>query len=323
MKLDCLKRKELKALTHIQGGVFSVHDSIDIMLDCSLQDYRATSPLLSANLSEDEAFLVAGELLQLLKAYYKLYDDYYHLSSYQELNRIELIKNDSIFTKYMGEFEIENYTLHNAWNDSNVSSLIDKDDILRVFGFNALLYLSNKSIEEVVNDEKKFADVYILLKLVYFDNDWANLYKIYESLITFAESANYPNLEEFKTDKDKLTKPANNFSVVGLLSRHGVTTKKTDKKNCFSLDEAKDYVFSLVRTFLEWKYQLEIFENVVEKVIRTRYGVEQWVDFTTLYENIRINPEKCGFASAEDMFKHINSKHFELNDDKTQIRLLK
>lgn len=138
------------------GGIFSVYDDFYSYahIDCSMQDYKAYTPLLPFSLDEEQAMKRAGELLQLLKAYYKLYDDYYHLSSYQELNRIELIKNDSIFTKYMGEFEIENYTLHDAWNDSDVSSLIDKDDILRVFGFNTLLYLSNKSIEEVVNDEK-------------------------------------------------------------------------------------------------------------------------------------------------------------------------
>lgn len=319
--------QRVESLDSYAGGIFSVYDNIDNMLDCSLQDYRATSPLLSANLSGDEAFLIAGELLQLLKAYYKLYDRHFNLAIYDELKNIKLIKNNNIsHHNSMEKLDIDNFLLHEYWHNCNMDSIIEKDIVLANFGFNALLYLANKSIEEAVNSEEKFADVYILLKLVYFDNDWSNLYKIYESLITFAESANYPNIKNFKKDRNKLSVPANKFSITGLLSRHGV--RKTEGEPYTGeyytdMDKAKDYVFSLVRTFLEWKYQLEIFVNVVEKVIRTHYGVEQWVGFTTLYKSIGVNPKVYGFASTEDMLKNINSKYFELNDDKTKIKLLK
>lgn len=65
------------------------------------------------------------------------------------------------------------------------------------------------------------------------------------------------------------------------------------------------------------------FLKMVDDLIRTHYGVGQWAKFIALEEKININPNDFGFNNIEAMFCSINSKYFELSDDKTKIRLLK
>lgn len=61
--------------------------------------------------------------------------------------------------------------------------------------------------------------------------------------------------------------------------------------------------------------------------MRNRYGVGKFAKIDMLakwvwyYHNI--NAQDYGFENVEQMLKSINSKYFELNDDKTQIRLAK
>lgn len=245
----------VEAFDKYQGGIFSVYSDIDDYLDYDPWDYRATSPLLPSSLSLNQAFVVAGELLQLLTSYYKLYDNRFNLSAYPQLTAMELIKGGTINSANMKTLNIENFILNDAWIDNDLDAIITKDGVLSEFGFNALLYLCNKSINDYRNDEKYFPDVYILLKLIYFENDWSNLYKIHESLKTFAEAYDYPRQDELKMDEQKLTKPANNFSIVGLLSRHGYlkNKKNINSEDCFSLSEAKEYVFSHVKKYLQWR----------------------------------------------------------------------
>lgn len=65
------------------------------------------------------------------------------------------------------------------------------------------------------------------------------------------------------------------------------------------------------------------FLKMVDDLIKTHYGVGQWVKLIALEEKININPNDFGFNNIEAMFCSINSKYFELSDDKTKIRLLK
>lgn len=65
------------------------------------------------------------------------------------------------------------------------------------------------------------------------------------------------------------------------------------------------------------------FLKILDGLIRTHYGVGQWAKFIALEEKIAIYPNEYGFNSTNEMLKNINSKYFELNDNKTAIRLLK
>ncbi len=50
-----------------------------------------------------------------------------------------------------------------------------------------LLFLAYQGISNVDDDDTHYGpDVYVLLKIISSNNDWSNLYKIFESLETFA-----------------------------------------------------------------------------------------------------------------------------------------
>lgn len=64
------------------------------------------------------------------------------------------------------------------------------------------------------------------------------------------------------------------------------------------------------------------FLKTIDDLLKTHYGVGQWAQIIALKEKARINPNDFGFNNIEAMFDSINSKYFELSDDKTKIRLL-
>lgn len=69
------------------------------------------------------------------------------------------------------------------------------------------------------------------------------------------------------------------------------------------------------------------FLKIVESIIRMRFGVNNFADITSLIKWIEkdnpVNPKEYNFDNIDDMLKSINSKYFELNDNKTKIKLLK
>lgn len=79
--------------------------------------------------------------------------------------------------------------------------------------------------------------------------------------------------------------------------------------------------------FVRKRKGFEEFLKIVESIIRMRFGVHNFVDMTSLVNWIEkdnpVNPKEYNFDNIGDMLKGINSKYFELNDDKTKIKLLK
>ena len=75
--------------------------------------------------------------------------------------------------------------------------------------------------------------------------------------------------------------------------------------------------------FVRKKPSFSEFLKVVDSVLRTHYGVGQWAKFVALDDKIRIDPSVYGFSSIQEMLRNINSKYFEVDNLKNQIRLLK
>lgn len=69
------------------------------------------------------------------------------------------------------------------------------------------------------------------------------------------------------------------------------------------------------------------FLKILEKVMKNRYGVGKFAKIDILAKWVRydgyVSADEYGFDTIANMLKNINSKYFELNADKTQIRLLK
>ncbi|WP_420366925.1 hypothetical protein [Acinetobacter baumannii] len=237
---------------------FYVWDEVNDYLDCSVCDYRASSWLINPNGNKNSALLVAGELLSLLMGYLRLCN-LENLYSHVKLNEIKVFYgNHSTAYSTFEEIQIPNFFLSEVWTEREQFKPNNPREInnLSKLSFDTLLYMA-----------KSQEDIYILLKLMAERTSWFTLYKIYESLETFTTMNSYPfliNIEKGKkmisvldleSEKEKLTKPANNFSLVGLYARHGYKqhVKPINTTNCFSLDEAKNFVYKHVKRYIVWK----------------------------------------------------------------------
>ena len=252
--------KPMAGFNDFHNESFCFYEEINHYLDCSTCDYRATSWLIDPSETEDNALLIAGELLSLLMGYMQVRNEksiYNHL----RINGIRLL-NPNFFnvSRNFNEVQIPNFLLEEIWtnNESKKPNNPRETNNLKRISFDALLYLSKYEI-----------DVYILLKLMAERASWYNLYQIYESLESFTTENNYPYLIEVRKgkeilkvldpieEKEKFTKPANNFSIVGLTSRHGYKTIKKPIKisNCFNLEQSQNFVYRHVRRYLQWKLE--------------------------------------------------------------------
>ncbi|OUI78580.1 hypothetical protein HK18_06690 [Commensalibacter intestini] len=259
--------------------IFGIYNKSDDYLDCNRDDYRMYSSLLN-DICENDAILVAKELLSLFLGYSKIFDKDKYLVNDFDASKIteRKIPNRADYL-YCYNFELiniaNNFTVNHFTLDMyNVPmyylrEIYDRDikikkDWLKLHNdfFNFLLYLSNK-----------YDDIYILLKLCALEIDWVNLYRIYESLEDIVKvQSNYPYLKEetgkrgkiikildIKDNKERLTRPANHFSILGLSARHGYIPNTTVKKKegDFSLSEAKEFVFLHVKKYLCWRVKCE------------------------------------------------------------------
>jgi hypothetical protein len=252
--------KPMAGFNDFHNGSFCFYEEINHHLDCSTCDYRATSWLIDPDETEDKALLITGELLSLLMGYMQVLEDkniYNHLRS----SGIRLL-NPKFFevSRSFNEVQIPNFLLEEIWinNESKKPNNPREINNLKRVSFDALLYLSKSEV-----------DVYILLKLMAEQASWYNLYQIYESLESFTTENNYPYLIEVQngkknikvldlpSEKEKLTKPANNFSIVGLSARHGYQTikKPINISNCFTLEQSQSFVYNHVRKYLRWKLE--------------------------------------------------------------------
>lgn len=79
--------------------------------------------------------------------------------------------------------------------------------------------------------------------------------------------------------------------------------------------------------FLRKRKGFADFLKSVDKIVRIHYGINYFIKIDMLAKRIKydcdISAKEYGFENIEDMLKNINSKYFELNDDKTQLKLLK
>lgn len=252
--------RSMGGFNDFKNGSFRVWDEINDMLDCSTCDYRASSWLIDPTDSPEVALKVSGEILSLLLGYLAL-RGHNNIFQHVRVNEIQVFDgNFSASYASFDEIEIPNYYLQDVWVERLKFKPHDPREInnLSNRGFDTLLYLASSNM-----------DIYILLKLLSVKTSWFTLYKIYESLETFVTQVidEYPHLKtvenngvvrkvlDFKSQTEKLTKPANNFSIVGLNSRHGyVSSNRTiNTANCFTLSEAKAFVLEHVRKYISWK----------------------------------------------------------------------
>lgn len=146
------------------------------------------------------------------------------------------------------------------------------------------------SVQEM--DEKTLQLIFTAIKDTADDDGWADLSVLGQRLVALK-----PDFDPRTYGRAKLS---------GLLKQLGL----------FIIKERGSQKFVRKRT------SFSKFLKLVDGLIKERYGVGQWVETVALTQKIDINPNEYGFCSVPLMFESINSKSFELSDDKTQIRLV-
>lgn len=146
------------------------------------------------------------------------------------------------------------------------------------------------SVQEI--DNKTLQLIFTAIKDTADDDGWADLSVLGQRLVALK-----PDFDPRTYGRAKLS---------GLLKQLGL----------FIIKERGSQKFVRKRT------SFSKFLKLVDGLIKERYGVGQWVETVALTQKIDINPNEYGFCSVPLMFESINSKSFELSDDKTQIRLV-
>ena len=146
------------------------------------------------------------------------------------------------------------------------------------------------SVQEM--DEKTLQLIFTAIKDTADDDGWADLSVLGQRLVALK-----PDFDPRTYGRAKLS---------GLLKQLGL----------FIMQERGSQKFVRKRT------SFSKFLKLVDGLIKERYGVGQWIEMVALTQTIDINPNEYGFCSVPLMFESINSKYFELSDDKTQIRLV-
>lgn len=146
------------------------------------------------------------------------------------------------------------------------------------------------SVQEI--DNKTLQLIFTAIKDTADDDGWADLSVLGQRLVALK-----PDFDPRTYGRAKLS---------GLLKQLGL----------FIMQERGSQKFVRKRT------SFSKFLKLVDGLIKERYGVGQWIEMVALTQTIDINPNEYGFCSVPLMFESINSKSFELSDDKTQIRLV-
>ena len=95
-------------------------------------------------------------------------------------------------------------------------------------------------------------DIYVLLKLISNLNDkeedWTQLYKIFESLKNFSKITNIDTNFDKKI-LEELKKSSNNFSISGINSRHGFVNSN-NVQSVIDYTEAKNHILYCSKLYL-------------------------------------------------------------------------
>lgn len=145
------------------------------------------------------------------------------------------------------------------------------------------------SVQEV--DDKTLQLIFTAIKNIADDDGWADLSVLGNHLVALK-----PDFDPRTYGRAKLS---------GLLKQLGL----------FIMQERGS------QKFVRKKSSFSKFLKLVDGLIKQHYSVGQWVKIVALTEKTHIDPNEYGFCSVPSMFENINSKYFELSDDKTQIRL--
>lgn len=206
-----------------------------------------------------------------------------------------------IYIENLTENNLENSLEESVNNKENIQKLSQKTNN------NQELIIDNSDTKIIANENKTVINVSQEVKI-----DDQTLQLIYKAIKEIADDDGFANLSTL-----------GNYLVT---VKPDFDTRNYGRSTLSKLLQALD-LFEIEQRgsqkFVRKRKGFADFLKVVEGLLRNHYGVGQWAQFIALSEKIRIRPEDYGFKTIEEMLRNINSKYFELNKEKTKLKLLK
>ena len=201
----------------------------------------------------DSAWVSGLELINLFRGLVTIFNG---AEDEQKHIKIEKMENKS-----MGNVNYPNY---NLGYDVNINPKLYErlgGDVLMKLNFKQRQNYKEQALKHIFNGIYYIAQhsmgTYLLLKYFSESLSWSSLYKIMETLETLEKhydkgwKVNYS-----REDRKKFTNPANNYSLIGIDSRHGFKKDSLDHNNypLMSLIEAKKLFIGCSKSYLEYKF---------------------------------------------------------------------
>ena len=220
--------------------------------DCPSDDHRFNTLHCNVVNDADSAWVIGLELVSLLRGLVTIFDG----ESQQRFVKIEKMIDEANPAK--------TYPNHDLNFDVNISPQLYKK-----LGDNLMINLSFQERQEYKNNAKnnifsgllfiaqQNIGVYLLLKYFSEPLTWSSLYKIMETLETLEALHDKAWKRTYsKADRTKFTNPANNYSLIGIDSRHGfkLDSLKENTGSSMSLIEAKQMFIDCTKSYLNFKF---------------------------------------------------------------------
>ena len=214
---------------------FCIYEVLDTVSDCSVDDYRFRSLYCKNEEDYQVVWQIGYELISLFNGVYSLFD-----SNFEKVEIRELWKNG------MHQRYCENLDCFGPLGKPDISEENIATEFQKVKS-DFRLFLLNKSTED--------EGLYLILKYFNLEKNWVTYYRILESLESLAKEENI-NLSIDSDKRKRFANTANNYSLSGIHSRHGL--KKNPKKNgtpAMMLNEAHDFIRNVAKHYVEAKYR--------------------------------------------------------------------
>lgn len=230
-----------------------IYTEPDLINDGHSEDHRFNTFHCNNIANDESAWMVGLELTSLLRGLVTIFFG----EDYQKNIYLEKMKKE-------GDPSVD-YPNYKLGNDISLPS-----DMYQTLGFNILQNLNGRERIEYTKNAKTNVfnsslylahdNIGVFLIVKYFSQPltWVNLYRIMETFNTLKNHHDKDwKLSYTKSDFKKFSNPANDFSVVGIDSRHGFT-KDSLKQNDgpkMELDEAKSMFIKCAQSYLNFKLQ--------------------------------------------------------------------
>ena len=233
---------------------FDITGGVDYFLDCPNDDFRLSSVLFKSR-NPEEVIQIGHELVELFNSLNKLLFP----TDFRRLPLVidEILNNDEVLNYSLEkkkDFKLFNshYISNKVDIESDLSELIKNNNI---FGLLLLSFVRE--------------DIYVLLKLISNLNDkeedWTQLYKIFESLKNFSKITNIDTNFDKKI-LEELKKSSNNFSISGINSRHGFVNSN-NVQSVIDYTEAKNHILYCSKLYLFKSMDLVKTQDKIESII--------------------------------------------------------